>query len=364
MELRASPLFIITLFSLLVSISSTNIRLGSTLYASNLNQSWSSPNNTFSLSFIRETANSFIPTITYSGGVSVWTAGKTPVDSSGSFHFLPTGTLRLINGSGATVWDSSTEHLNVSSAALDDSGNLVLLRKDSTTVWSTFDNPTDTVLPSQNFTYGKTLRSGVYSFTLLKSGNLRLRWNDSTVYWNQGLNSSINSTLTWPILTMQPIGLLSVSDTTLPTAVIVAYSSDYAEGTDVLRFLSYNDSSWDPICKCPSQNFEPIDARDSRKGCKRKVEIENCSGNATMLELAHTKFLTFQPELSSQAFFVGITACRLNCLVAGSCVASTSLSDGTGLCYLKTPGFVSGYQNAAVPSTSFVKVCGPVLPNP
>jgi hypothetical protein len=46
----------------------------------------------------------------------------------------------------------------------------------------------------------------------------------------------------------------------------------------------------------------------------------------------------------------------INCLSGGSCVASTALSDGSGLCFLKVSSFVSGYQSAALPSTSFVKV--------
>ncbi|KAJ4840536.1 hypothetical protein Tsubulata_041796, partial [Turnera subulata] len=127
---------------------------------------------------------------------------------------------------------------------------------------------------------------------------------------------------------------------------------------------SYNDTSSTPICGCPSQNFVPVDANDGTRGCRRKVELEDCSGSQTMLDLDHAMFLTYQPELSSQNYKVGMSACRLNCLSSRSCVASTSLSDGTEVCYLKTPGFISGYQNPALPSTSYVKVCGPVQPNP
>ncbi|KAI4352832.1 hypothetical protein L6164_007046 [Bauhinia variegata] len=183
--------------------------------------------------------------------------------------------------------------------------------------------------------------------------NLTLTWNSSIVYWNQGLNSSVNAILKSPVLKLQSIGILQLLGTNLTGAVIVAYSSDYAEG-DVLRTLkfdsdgnlriysnsrgtgtstarwatvqdqckvfgfcgtngicSYNDSN--PVCGCPSQNFEMIDPNDSRKGG--------------------------------------------NCL-AGSCFASTSLSDGTGQCYIKTSHFISGYQSLALPSTSYVKVCG------
>ncbi|TXG53164.1 hypothetical protein EZV62_022333 [Acer yangbiense] len=411
MTLRSSlPSLLVVLLLFAVS-SADDIPFGSTLFASNLSQSWSSPNKTFSLSFVQETPTSFVAAITYSGGVvHIWDArgasGSRPVDSGSTLQFLSTGILRLVNGSGAVVWESPTENLNVSSASLDDFGNLALFRG-NVSVWSSFENPTDTIVPSQDFALGKVLRSGSYYFRLRKSGNLTLLWNDSMVYWNEGLNSSIDSNLTSPVLKLQSIGILSISDTTLSSAAIVAYSSDYAEGSDILRFLklesdgnlrirsssrgsgtvtprwsavtdqcqvfgycgnmgicSYNDSNSDPFCGCPSLNFELVDASDSRKGCKRKVEIADCPGSGTMLELEHTKFLTFEPELTSQVFFVGISACRLNCLVTDSCVASTSLSDGTGLCYLKTPEFVSGYQSPALPSTSYVKVCGPVLPNP
>ncbi|KDP30661.1 hypothetical protein JCGZ_16686 [Jatropha curcas] len=403
-------LIFVLFLSLVFSISKSQISPGTFLSPSNLNHTWSSPNNTFFVGFI-QVGSSYVAGINYFGGVQVWTAGgpSVSVDAGGAFHFHSNGTLQLVNGSGTVVWDSNTSHLGVTSASLEDSGDLVLRNGSGVSVWSSFQNPTNTIVPGQNLTVNHVLKSGIYSFNVLNSGNLTLKWNDSVIYWNQGLNSSIDSNLTSPVLGLQQIGILSIFDVTLTSAYIVAYSNDYAEGSDILRFLkldsdgnlriyssalgsgivtmrwaaltdqcqvfgycgnmgicSYNDSSSSPtpICGCPSENFEFVDVNDSRKGCKRKVEIENCPGTATMLEMDHAKFLTYQPELSSQVFFVGISACRLNCLVSSSCVASTSLSDGTGLCYLKTPDFVSGYQNPSLPSTSYVKVCGPVQLNP
>ncbi|KAL6962070.1 hypothetical protein U1Q18_037024 [Sarracenia purpurea var. burkii] len=385
-------------------VVSGDIFPGSTLYASNPNETWTSPNKTFSLGFISD-GSSFFAAITLAD-IPVWKAGgdSGAADSSSSLQFLADGNLRLINGSSALVWQSDTAGRGVSSAVLDDSGNFVL-QNGSVSVWSTFDNPTDSILPTQNFTITKVLRSGLFSFNLLRPGNLTLSWNDSIVYWNLGLNSSVNTNLTSPTLQLQSIGILSLFDQSLASAVIVAYSSDYADAGDIFRFLrldsdgnlriysssmgsgtstegwaavsdqcqvfgycgnlgicSFNETS--PICGCPSENFELIDPKDSRKGCKRKVEIEDCPGSATMLQLDNARFLTYPPELSSEVFFIGISACRLNCLVSSSCIASTSLSDGTGLCYLKTANFVSGYQSAALPSTSYVKVCGPVVLNP
>ncbi|XP_007020246.2 PREDICTED: G-type lectin S-receptor-like serine/threonine-protein kinase At1g34300 [Theobroma cacao] len=400
-------LFFFFSFSTFYIASSSTISLGSSISPSTPSQSWSSSNSTFSLSFISSrSSNSFLAAITFAGGVPVWTAGGgATIDSGGSLRLLSNGALRLFNGSGAVVWDSDTANQGVSSASLEDSGELRLLGNGSATVWSSFDHPTDTIVPGQNFTLGRVLKSGLYSFSLQKPGNLTLKWNDSIVYWNQGLNSSVNANLTSPSLRLQATGVLSIFDPSLTSGAIMFYSSDYAEGSDILRFLrldndgnlriyssarntrtetvrlsavldqcdvfgycgnmgicSYNDSN--PICGCPSENFEPVDVNDRRQGCKRKVEIEDCPGSATMLALDHTEFLTYQPELSSQLFSVGITACRLNCLVGPACVASTALSDGTGFCYLKTTEFVSGYQSPAHPSASFVKICGPAVPNP
>ncbi|CAN6543777.1 unnamed protein product [Malus baccata var. baccata] len=403
-------LLIASLLSAAVS-AATTISPGSSLSAANPTTTWSSPNNTFSLGFIPSdlptSPPSYIAAISYSGGVPVWSVGAGKVvDSGGILQFLPSGTLRLVNGSGATLWDSNTTSRGVSSAAIHDSGNLVL-RNGTVTVWSSFDNPTDSIVPGQNFTVSKVLRSGLYSFKLVKNGNLTLLWNDITVYWNQGLNSSVNTHLSSPTLGLRSIGILSISDPQLSTDAIVAYSSDYAEGGDILRFLklgsdgnlriysstrgsgtvterwaavtdqcevfgycgdmgvcTYNDT--DPVCGCMSLNFELVDPKDSRKGCKRKMEIKDCPQSVIMLDLEYTRFLSYPPETESQIFFfsAGILACRLNCLGSSACDASTSLSDGTGLCYSKTPGFLSGYHSPAMSSSSYIKVCGPVIPNP
>ncbi|KAK8928878.1 G-type lectin S-receptor-like serine/threonine-protein kinase [Platanthera zijinensis] len=348
------------LHGVVAAAAASEITLGSTLSTTS-SSPWSSPSNTFSLSFLSDPRNPslFLASITYTGGIPIWTAGS--VDSGGTLRLQSDGNLRLSNASGAAVWDSGTSNLGVTSASLTESGNLTL------------------------------------------------NWNasNSVTYFNRGLNSSFdsNKTLDSPVLLLQNNGILTLLDSTLPSFVLVAYSSNYGESGDMLRFVrldrdgnlraysvprgagaatsqwsavadqcevfgwcgnfgicSYNDSS--PVCGCPSENFVPINPNDSTQGCRRKTEIQNCLGNSTMLELENTQFLTYPPEISTEQFFVGITACRLNCLSGGSCVASTSLADGSGLCYFKVSNFVSGYQSPSLPSTSFVRVCAPAEPFP
>ncbi|KAM7519151.1 hypothetical protein LguiB_018113 [Lonicera macranthoides] len=411
--MRKPSFFILSVLLYLSSITSAaDISPGSTISVTNPNQYWTSPSSTFSLRFIAadDDPDTHFAAVTYDGNTPIWVAGGSlpgggACDSTASLQLLPDGNVRLVNGSNsAVVWQSNTAGRGVTVAAVDDSGNFVL-RNRNVLIWSSFENPTDTILPNQNFTVNNVLRSGFYSFRLLETGNLTLRWNDSIVYWNLGLNSSVNTNLSSPSLGFQPTGILSVYDPMLSSAVVMVYSSDYGEVTNILRFVklgtdgnlriysSTNDSGTNnvrwaavqdqcevfgfcgnmgicsyhnskPVCGCPSKNFDPVDPRDGRKGCKRKMELEDCSGSATMLQLDNAKFLTYPPELSSQIFWLGIGACRSNCLPNGLCVASTSLADGMGRCYLKLTTFISGYQSPTVPGTSFVKVCGPVEPNP
>uniref|UniRef100_A0ACD5WFX8 Uncharacterized protein n=1 Tax=Avena sativa TaxID=4498 RepID=A0ACD5WFX8_AVESA len=387
---------------------------GSSLTPAN-STSWSSPNSTFSLAFAPSPSSSslFVAAVSYAGGVPVWSAGAgAAVDSGGSLRLSSTGDLQLFNGSGAVLWSSGTAGRGVTAAAVQESGNLLLKNSSGGAVWQSFDHPTDTVVMSQSFASGMNLSSGPYVFAVDRaSGNLTLRWaipgSATITYFNKGYNSTFtaNRTLSSPTLTMQTNGIVSLTDGTLTSPVVVAYSSNYGESGDMMRFVrldpdgnfraysaargsgtaaeqwsavsdqcqvfgycgkmgvcGYNGTS--PVCGCPSLNFQFTDPSNPRLGCARKVDLANCPGNSTMLELDNTQFLTYTPEITTEQFFVGITACRLNCLSGTSCVASTALADGSGLCFLKVSNFTSAYQSASLPSTSFVKVCFPGEPNP
>ncbi|KAF3524289.1 hypothetical protein F2Q69_00046751 [Brassica cretica] len=401
------PTYLTLLTSLLLVlhltfVACTTIPLGSVLYVTGSNQSsWSSPNSTFSVSFVPSSSpGSFLAAVSFAGNVTVWSAGS--VDSRGSLRLLPSGSLRLISGSNTTAWDSGTDGLGVVSATIDDSGELRLFNNRSITVWSSFDHPTDTVVQSQNFTAGMVLRSGDYSSQLERRGNLTLKWNNSTTYWSQGLNSSLNMSLS--SLSLHTNGLLLIFDSTHSGGAEIIYSVDYGEGSNNFMFLkldddgnlriyssatrnngpmtarwsavadqclvygycgnfgicTYNDNS--PICLCPSRNFDHVDENDKRKGCKRRVELSDCFDNATMVDLDHTRLITDPADPNSE---VGSSSCGSNCLLSSTCLASVSLSDGSGSCWQKQSGgsLITGYESPLVKTTSYVKVCGPVLPN-
>ncbi|KAK3025901.1 hypothetical protein RJ639_041698 [Escallonia herrerae] len=242
----------------------------------------SSPDNTFTLRFITEKTTRFVA-ITYND-ITIWKAGG--ADPTASLQFLQDGGLRLVNGStGSVVWQSGTAGRGVSSASLENSGTLSLFD-------STILVPVDMVYSSD---YGT---SDVFRFVKLDSdGNLRIY-------------SSTRGSGT------QYVRWAAVSD----QCQVFGYCGD-------LGVCSYDNLN--PVCGCPSRNFDLVDPKDSRKGCKRKKELENCVGTETMLQLNNTKFLTYPPELSSQRFSAGLSGCMGNCLASGACIASTLLADGT-----------------------------------
>ncbi|KAI5668330.1 hypothetical protein M9H77_18183 [Catharanthus roseus] len=409
-------LFIST--GIISTVLAADVQLSSTLSASDQNSKWTSPNNTFSLSFIQDptgATSDYFAAIIYDSNpsIAIWVAGAITApnggaaDSTATLSLLPNGNLELRNGSSnSIVWQSSTGSRGVSLGALDESGNFVLTNGSGSSIWSTFDNPTDSIVPNQNFTRNQFLRTGLYSFRILDNGNLTLSWNGTDIqYYNSGLNSSATVNVSSPTLNILPIGIISLSDPKLANPLDLAYSSDYAEEGNIFRFVkldsdgnlriyssargsgsktirwsalsnqclvfaycgnfgicSYNDTG--PVCGCPSQNFELVDPRDSRKGCRRKVDLQTCQGNETMLQLDHTVLLTYPSQFNTELFSTGFQPCRSNCLLAPPCVGSTSLADGSGFCYQKVSTYISGYQSPAVPSTTFFKICGQPIPNP
>ncbi|KAL8485421.1 hypothetical protein ACS0TY_027642 [Phlomoides rotata] len=369
MKLPLPPPLILFLL-LTAAASAADIPLGSTLFASDPNSKWSSPSNTFALSFIANpsSAGTLIAAVAYSN-ISIWQAGAS-ANSSSVLRLLNSGDLQLLPSATSTtpLWSSDTANRGVSAASLEDSGNFILKNSSGAAVWSTFDNPTDTIVPNQTLGVDQTLTSGIFSFKVLRSGNLTLLWNNSIIYYNSAYSSDYaEEGDIFRFLRLDSDGNLRIYSTVRGSGTVIARWAAVTDQCQVFGFCgnmgicSYNNTS--PACGCPSQNFDLVDPNDSRKGCKRKVELQDCRGSEAMLELDHSTFMTFQPELS-QIFYIGIKPCSSNCLVGSSCIASTSLSDGSGQCYLKTTNFVSGFQSPAIPSTSFVKVCPPLMPNP
>ncbi|CAL4943801.1 unnamed protein product [Urochloa decumbens] len=103
--------------------------------------------------------DSFILVVAFSGpqGPVVWSANPdNPVSQVAVLSFTTDGDLILQVG-GTFVWSTATKNMSVAGMNLDISGNLVLFDRSNSSVWQSFDNPTDTLVMGQSLCRGMKL---------------------------------------------------------------------------------------------------------------------------------------------------------------------------------------------------------------
>ncbi|CAI0555661.1 unnamed protein product [Linum tenue] len=188
-----SSLIILCLSTLLFRINSQpaprNISLGSSLTAGAASKDyWLSPSGEFAFGFQQvagSSANGFLLAIWYNKIAQktiVWSANRNELVSSGStVKLTKDGSLMLADPSGRQIWGPNGVGAGVSYGALFDTGNFVLANRNAAVLWGSFDQPTDTILPTQIVKRGTELISkysstnystGRFKFTLQNDGNL------------------------------------------------------------------------------------------------------------------------------------------------------------------------------------------------
>ncbi|KAK4277172.1 hypothetical protein QN277_015210 [Acacia crassicarpa] len=134
----------------------------------------------------------YLLVIVHSGNNQVvWTANRDlPVSNSDMFVFDKSGNVFLQKGNDV-VWSTDTKGKGVSLTELQDTGNLVLLAEDNSTIWQSFSHPTDTLSPMQEFKEGMKLTSEPDQNNLtyileIKSGDLVLSagFQNPQPYWS------------------------------------------------------------------------------------------------------------------------------------------------------------------------------------
>nr|XP_019711255.1 G-type lectin S-receptor-like serine/threonine-protein kinase At2g19130 [Elaeis guineensis] len=139
----------------------------------------------------------------------IWVANRaTPISniSSAELKISEDGKLVLLSSSKVPVWSSNStpSTLNSTVAVLLDTGNLVIRNGSNTTIWQSFDHPTDTVMPGGWLGLNKitgehqTITSwenpenpapGPFTESMDPDGanQFVLLWNGSEIYWRSGL---------------------------------------------------------------------------------------------------------------------------------------------------------------------------------
>ncbi|KAL3751067.1 hypothetical protein ACJRO7_011957 [Eucalyptus globulus] len=169
-------------------VAQTNITVGSSLTAANGNSSWLSPSREFAFGF-RSLSNGnnakderlFLLSIWYNKIPSetvVWFAnGDRPAPENSKLALTSNLGLVLTDPQGEEMWKSENILGDVSRAIFNDTGNFVILDSKSEKLWQSFEDPRDTLLPSQ--TLGKNeLLASRRSGEIFSRGKFQLRMLD------------------------------------------------------------------------------------------------------------------------------------------------------------------------------------------
>ncbi|XXG67512.1 hypothetical protein AAC387_Pa06g0843 [Persea americana] len=92
----------------------------------------------------------------------VWSANpNNPVGESATLHLTDQGDLVLHKVDGSLAWSTNTSDKSVIGMTILPTGNLVLLGKNNSIVWQSFDHPTDTLILGQKLMAGQRLTASV-----------------------------------------------------------------------------------------------------------------------------------------------------------------------------------------------------------
>ncbi|XP_043718100.1 G-type lectin S-receptor-like serine/threonine-protein kinase At5g24080 [Telopea speciosissima] len=174
--------FVALLFLVLAELGSclsNQITLGSRLSARD-DQVLVSENRTFAFGFSKVgSQDQFQLAIWYAeipgDRTIVWSANRNSlVGNDATMELDSTGNLVVVDR-GTTVWTSNTSNSGAQTAAILDSGNLVLYNSSLQVIWQSFSNPSDTLLPGQPLTVSSELSSpksssygGYYTLKMLQ----------------------------------------------------------------------------------------------------------------------------------------------------------------------------------------------------
>ncbi|CAD5332525.1 unnamed protein product [Arabidopsis thaliana] len=176
-------LFSFFCFFLVSLATEPHIGLGSKLKASEPNRAWVSANGTFAIGFTRfKPTDRFLLSIWFAqlpgDPTIVWSPNRnSPVTKEAVLELEATGNL-VLSDQNTVVWTSNTSNHGVESAVMSESGNFLLLGTEVTagpTIWQSFSQPSDTLLPNQPLTVSLELtsnpspsRHGHYSLKMLQ----------------------------------------------------------------------------------------------------------------------------------------------------------------------------------------------------
>ncbi|XP_059644938.1 G-type lectin S-receptor-like serine/threonine-protein kinase LECRK3 [Cornus florida] len=350
MAFAVSIYFILLSLPYLTIARTSNVTLGESLTATDDNSSWVSPSGDFAFGFRRMNGTGGFHLAIWFNKIPektiVWSAKRDNLAQEGSKIQLTTdGRFVLEDPNGNNIWSANLGS-GAAYGAMLDSGNFVLESNNSANtsafLWQSFDNPTDTMLPTQRLSRGKklvssfsnkNLSSGRFKFELQTSGDLVLStlnfpldttnkayWSTTTagsgfeVIFNQSgyvyltasngsvlqyvFENSISPSQFYQRAVLEFDGVLvyyvypkSAGSTggrrmewspssTLPEDICMSIRQDTGGGA--CGFNSYCTLGADrrPICNCPPE-YILMNPNDVVSGCKQNFIPQNCDAEVS-----------------------------------------------------------------------------------
>ncbi|CAB4312089.1 unnamed protein product [Prunus armeniaca] len=267
----------------------------------------------------------------------VWSAnGNNLVPQGSQVELTSDGQFMLNDATGKRIWYAESAGTGVAYAAMLDTGNFVLANQNSSTLWQSFDQPTDTILPTQTLNQNSNLYArytatnyskGRFLFALQSDGNLALYTTNfpqdsvNSAYWSTKTDIGFQVIFNQSGLTYLASRNGSVLNPISPNAVSIQdfYQRATLEYDGVLRHYVYPKSTsssagrwpvaWStstfvppniclsivegvgggacgfnslcrlrdegPICQCPN-GYNSIDPNDAPRGCKQNFVPQSC----------------------------------------------------------------------------------------
>ncbi|KAK9144343.1 hypothetical protein Sjap_004246 [Stephania japonica] len=397
-----------------------NITLGSALSTLDENPYWVSPSGEFAFGFYSIKGELFLLSIWFAKiplKTIVWTANRDrPVEGGSKVELTSDGVLSLTNHTGGEIWRAeSSNATNAASAAVLDTGNLVLRSSDLAILWASFDEPTDTILPGQTLDRGSKLfssisdedhSSGKFQLSVQADGNLVLqsiaRPTEGTYdpYWESNTEDTQSRLVFNESGLMYLITPLNGTRFDIATEIPVSTRDFYQRATidfdGVFRKYNYpksstnrNDQSWSvtwyvpgdictvltgnvgsgacgfnsycvlgqderPNCECPP-GYDYVDGNNRFKGCKQTFAPQSCEKDQLRKAFEMRELVNTDWPLSDYEHFLNVDAewCSNTCL--DDCFCAVSIIRGSE-CWLKKIPLSNGRRDPSINGKALIKV--------
>ncbi|XP_078164448.1 G-type lectin S-receptor-like serine/threonine-protein kinase SD2-5 [Carex rostrata] len=319
----------------------------------------------------------------------IWSANRAnPVSEKATLQLTSHSGLTLHDFDGSLVWSTSGVNRSVAGINVTESGNLVLFDVNNSSIWQSFDHPTDSLVLGQKLPQGMRLTANIavtnwtesrLYLTLLANGLYAfVHSNPPQMYFQSqiSINNKGNKSAYMEFKNGSFVVFSNSQENliTMPNASSVQFMRLEWDGH--LRLYDFNDSSWNIVadllyvypdncayptvcgdygicsdkqsCTCPSENFKPVDIRQGNKGCMLVTPI-SCGNmkNHELIALDDISYFNYIDSSSISFSHIDEESCKQLCLSNCTCKAAFFQYYGSnssdGFCYL--PGEVFSLEN-------------------